>query len=77
LTGGTLIAANRGQPAGDATDGIADTVGHAHAAAVDQHRQQRCAVQQQLHQRQKDDRSERPVEQDDHDAGKFGREHRT
>jgi len=41
---------------GDGTHGIADAVRHIHAAAMNRHREQRSAVEQQLQQGEEDDR---------------------
>src|SRR5882762_5422967 len=55
---------------------IADAVGCAHDATMDQKSDQKSDIERQLQQRQQDDRAKRPVEEDDHRAWKLRREYR-
>jgi hypothetical protein len=71
-----LVDTYRSEDGGDGAQPVAYTVGHANAAAMDKHCDQRPDIEQQLHRREQDDRSERPIEENDHGARKLGREGR-
>ena len=58
-------------------DGIARAVGDSHSSALDRHRYQRRAVEHELQKREKNYRSERPIEENDNRTREFGRKHRT
>jgi hypothetical protein len=63
-------------PGGDCAQPVAYIVGHANAAAMDKHCDQRPYIEQQLHRREQDDRSERPIKENDYGARKLGRKDR-
>jgi len=63
--------------AGEPRQSVADAIGRAYDASMDQHCDQKPGIEQQLQQRQQDDRAECPVEERDHWTRKLGREHRT
>ena len=71
-----LMDADGGRDGSQRGQSVADAVRSAHDAAVDQHSEQKSDIEHQLHQRQQDDRAERPVEEDDHRTWKLRREYR-
>ena len=72
-----LMHADRGEEGGRDTDGVACAIRDVYSSAMYRHRDQRRAIEQQLEQREEDDRSERPVEENDDRTREFRREHRT